>query len=351
MKFFNDPTWFWNNPTHISPLTEEDLKEFKQGKIREAEEPSLQTAYQLASEYEGLEQFLRDEGILKDNEQYTPYESWQDEKEKVTIPNLKKSSRKSSSVNHDSEDDSDDTPRKKKSKQSSSSAAKNFPSSTSNSKKAKEPTFEELSQKAVTFRSKLQRGLIQRTTPPTEDELTKINQDFKALEKFSDTINLDLLRLSKLHKVLKAITRVDSLQRPDDFKFHERSISLLLKWEDLITDLKNEKIDKNGHGARTDTPNSSTLAALDGTPKKENDEEPENIEHTEESKKEDGNLVKDEDVKEEETKSEAVSNNEAGKEKTAKAEVDKVVEEHKASETTTERNNGDSSDVPVKSEE
>lgn len=219
-----------------------------------SDDPVMEKAFSDAVAYQALnskalEKLLRENNLLSKDEEYIEYESWLEEKKKPET--VKKSGRKSSVAM--SKESTEEPPRKKKVKQPTP--------------EKKKPTFEELANRAVWFRSKLQRGLIQRRTDPTEAELSSISNVFKDLENFSDSINSDLLKVSKIHKVLKAITRVETLKRPDDYKFHDRSIDLILKWEPYIAELKSEK----SNGDLNDTPN-STFEVHDhsSSPKKEN---------------------------------------------------------------------------------
>ncbi|KAK6458237.1 vesicle coat complex AP-3 [Scheffersomyces xylosifermentans] len=103
-------------------------------------------------------------------------------------------------------------------------------------------------------RIKLQRSLIQRnqpTTPkdtsglkpPTADELSVARLILYRLIEFP--INVDLLRKTKIHKVLKCILKDESLAYPDSFKLHERCQELLSKWDTVIQSLKLEKSAKD----------------------------------------------------------------------------------------------------------
>ncbi|ABN66697.2 Vesicle coat complex AP-3 [Scheffersomyces stipitis CBS 6054] len=103
-------------------------------------------------------------------------------------------------------------------------------------------------------RIKLQRSLIQRnqpTTPkdttglkpPTADELSVARLILYRLIDFP--ISVELLRKTKIHKVLKCILRDESLAYPDSFKLHERCHELLTKWNSVIQDLKSEKSTKD----------------------------------------------------------------------------------------------------------
>ncbi|EGW30382.1 uncharacterized protein SPAPADRAFT_157329 [Spathaspora passalidarum NRRL Y-27907] len=99
-------------------------------------------------------------------------------------------------------------------------------------------------------RIKLQRSLIQRnqpTTPkdttglkpPTADELSVARLILYRLGDFP--VSKELLKKTKIHKVLKCILRDPELEYPDSFKLHERCEELLLKWDPIVQALKLEK--------------------------------------------------------------------------------------------------------------
>lgn len=99
-------------------------------------------------------------------------------------------------------------------------------------------------------RIKLQRSLIQRNQPvtpkdprdypaPTVDELLVARIILHRLADFPVTV--ELLRETKIHKVLKCILKDEDLEYPDSFQLHEKCEELLQKWKALIESLKQEK--------------------------------------------------------------------------------------------------------------
>lgn len=99
-------------------------------------------------------------------------------------------------------------------------------------------------------RVKLQKTLIQRnqaTTPkdttglkpPTADELLTARLILHRLQDFPITV--ELLRKSKLHKVLRCIIKDPTLKYPESFKLHDRCQEVLDVWKEPIEQLKLEK--------------------------------------------------------------------------------------------------------------
>ncbi|KAK6460762.1 vesicle coat complex AP-3 [Scheffersomyces coipomensis] len=99
-------------------------------------------------------------------------------------------------------------------------------------------------------RIKLQRTLIQRnqpTTPKDTSKLTPLTADELSIARLilyrllDFPISIDLLRKTKIHKVLKCIIKDESLKYSDSFKLHERCQEVLSKWDSEIQTLKLEK--------------------------------------------------------------------------------------------------------------
>lgn len=99
-------------------------------------------------------------------------------------------------------------------------------------------------------RIKLQRSLIQRNQPvtpkdpkqfppPTVDELLVARLILHRLADFP--MSVELLRETKIHKVLKCILKDEDLAYNDSFKLHEKCNELLEKWNEYIESLKLEK--------------------------------------------------------------------------------------------------------------
>ena len=90
------------------------------------------------------------------------------------------------------------------------------------------------SQKEVLYlRHKLQRGLLTRDQQPQEAEMQQMAEYITLLENFSD-LEVSIIRATKINKVLKAILKLDSIPREEEFKFKPRSESLLSKWNKLL---------------------------------------------------------------------------------------------------------------------
>lgn len=136
-------------------------------------------------------------------------------------------------------------------------------------------TEEEKQHQLWLCRIKLQRSLIQRNQPltpanpkqyppPTANELLVARLILHRLVEFP--ISLELLKKTKIHKVLKCILRDHDLEYPDSFKLHEKCQELLAKWNPLIDQLKSQKPSKSPQTTATATATHPDSKATDTRP-------------------------------------------------------------------------------------
>ncbi|XP_044714924.1 PWWP domain-containing protein [Hirsutella rhossiliensis] len=83
------------------------------------------------------------------------------------------------------------------------------------------------------LRHKLQRGLLTREQQPREDEMKSMSDYISVLENFVD-LEVSIIRATKINKVLKAILKLESVPREEEFEFKKRSQALLDKWNKLL---------------------------------------------------------------------------------------------------------------------
>ncbi|OBA21266.1 hypothetical protein METBIDRAFT_69644 [Metschnikowia bicuspidata var. bicuspidata NRRL YB-4993] len=121
-------------------------------------------------------------------------------------------------------------------------------------------------------RIKLQRSLIQRNQPvtpkdpksfppPSVDELLMARIILQKLADFPVTV--DLLRDTKIHKVLKCIVKDGDLEYPDSFRLHEKCTELLEKWLCLIEGIKLGKAVKTESRVGSSAPEDSEISAIE----------------------------------------------------------------------------------------
>ncbi|RGP75436.1 pwwp domain-containing 3 [Fusarium longipes] len=108
---------------------------------------------------------------------------------------------------------------------------------TEGSKKAKMTPEERRHHKekeVLYLRHKLQRGLLTRDQQPQESEMEQMSEYVTMLENLKD-LEVSIIRGTKINKVLKAILKLESIPREDEFNFKDRSQVLLDKWNKLLT--------------------------------------------------------------------------------------------------------------------
>ncbi|SCU97453.1 LAME_0F19724g1_1 [Lachancea meyersii CBS 8951] len=279
--FFNDETYYWDKPSRLRPLTKELVDEFlKQARTSKAEDPVLVKAYQEASNFKSLHEFL-----LQRLEEEKRIQDWYDNADKDTKIAAgqdpfegKSGAPRSSSKNTSQHERATSSPSSRSrsragaaSGPASGPASVSASSSASTSVSASAPASDSTSASAsgsrsgsgtaavvsgrklarldhakrteisLLLRRKLQTNLVQRSTPPGPEELkesrkllAKIAENMASTPQFFD---LDALRQSKLHKLLKVIANDDNLK-----EFHGQCTEILDAWKDAISQLRKEKL-------------------------------------------------------------------------------------------------------------
>lgn len=72
-----------------------------------------------------------------------------------------------------------------------------------------------------------------RDQQPKEEEMKQMSEFISKLEGYSD-LEVSIIRQTKINKVLKAILKLSEIPKEADFKFKERSRSLLEKWNKIL---------------------------------------------------------------------------------------------------------------------
>ncbi|KAI0508409.1 hypothetical protein F5B22DRAFT_404603 [Xylaria bambusicola] len=137
------------------------------------------------------------------------------------------------------------SPATKDSAKSAKAKSKSKGSKEADNKKEKEPaapkepelTPEERrarKEKEILFlRHRLQRGLLPREGSPVPDEMKQVSDFLAKLETFPD-LDVSIIRATKINKVLKAILKLESIPKEEEFRFKPRSQTLLDKWNILL---------------------------------------------------------------------------------------------------------------------
>lgn len=83
--------------------------------------------------------------------------------------------------------------------------------------------------------------------------MKQMSEFVNLLENFAD-LEVSIIRATKINKVLKAILKLDSIPREEEFEFKKRSQALLDKWNKLMAS-DGTPAATNGVNGTSDTPN------------------------------------------------------------------------------------------------
>lgn len=112
-------------------------------------------------------------------------------------------------------------------------------------------------EKAVLYlRHRLQKGFLARDSTPKEDEMASMADHFGQLEAY-DNLEPSIIRTTKIHKVLKAIVKLASVPKDDEFQFKKRSSVMLEMW--------NKRLETDGDqpGARDKDQSAATTTVVE----------------------------------------------------------------------------------------
>ncbi|POR31840.1 PWWP domain-containing protein 3 [Tolypocladium paradoxum] len=271
----------WVQNTALSELTAEKAKDTITEKMRK----DLKAAFELAAEHNAVEHYkeilknFQEEQLAQEQAKLeaavTPKKSTKgkgkpaDEDEDADMEDADTAPKSTKSKKRKAEDDTStpqrpDSVKKPKIKLNTSSTPKtangaatpkSAGASTAKSAKAKpkkakeggekkseapkeaKMTAEELharkKKEVLYLRHKLQRGLLTREQQPQENEMKPMSEFITMLENFVD-LEVSIIRGTKINKVLKAILKLDSIPREEEFQFKKRSQTLLDKWNKLL---------------------------------------------------------------------------------------------------------------------
>ena len=89
-------------------------------------------------------------------------------------------------------------------------------------------------QSTVLFlRHKLQKGFLSRDQAPQESEMATMSNFITKLENYGD-LEVSIIRSTKINKVLKALIKLNTIPKDEEFKFKSRSVELLGRWNKAL---------------------------------------------------------------------------------------------------------------------
>ncbi|EDO19245.1 hypothetical protein Kpol_1050p104, partial [Vanderwaltozyma polyspora DSM 70294] len=257
--FFNDPTYYWEQPHRLKPLNNKIIAEFLKNGYKTTTNGDLVIAYEEAKGYSSLHDFITNRFEQEDRLDELEIE----ELKKNTIaqgedPFEGKLKEPRKQVKNNTPASSPNVPSTVVVTATVATSVPVIPPTAVEKRKLKTPEKNSKSQPAkkkskldharrieicMLFRRKIQRNLVQRDNPPTDEEILETHQLLRKIEENLDSdpafFDLNSLRESKLHKLLKVILNDDNLS-----EFHQNCKKILMSWANLITDLKLEKENK-----------------------------------------------------------------------------------------------------------
>lgn len=84
------------------------------------------------------------------------------------------------------------------------------------------------------LRHKLQKGFLARDVEPQEDEMPQMNTYIKKLEAYDNKLEVSIIRNTKINKVLKALVKLNTIPKDEEYHFRERAVKLLGVWNPLL---------------------------------------------------------------------------------------------------------------------
>ena len=116
---------------------------------------------------------------------------------------------------------------KKKSSEEAEPAAPEDPPLT------EEERLQKREKQVLYLRHRLQKGFLSRDQAPKDEDMTSMSEYLKQLEAHED-LEAEVIKKTKVHKVLRAIMKLESIPMEDDFGFKKRSTELLTKWSGAL---------------------------------------------------------------------------------------------------------------------
>ncbi|KAH7399531.1 hypothetical protein BKA66DRAFT_166898 [Pyrenochaeta sp. MPI-SDFR-AT-0127] len=166
---------------------------------------------------------------------------------------------------------------KKESKSKKKSSEEVEPAAPEEPPMTEEERLQKREKQVLYLRHRLQKGFLSRDQAPKDEDMLNMSDYLKQLE-LHDDLEAEVIKKTKVHKVLKAIIKLDSIPKEEEYGFKKRSNDLLGKW--------------NGALAAENEPTTATTPAEPPTNGVKHDEEQKS-----ESAKEEPSLEKTEDEK------------------------------------------------------
>ncbi len=135
-------------------------------------------------------------------------------------------------------------------------------------------------EKAVLYlRHRLQKGFLSRDQAPQESEMAAMADFFVQLENY-ENLEPVIIRNTKIHKVLKAVVKLNSIPKDEEYNFKKRSAAMLEIWNKRMESDSGDAAPAaaSTSEAKEDAPEKSEAPAVNGDSKEEEPEAKEGAE-------------------------------------------------------------------------
>jgi len=310
IMFLGTNEFAWQVNTDLLPFDLDEVKKDVESGNQAKKNKALWDAYQIAAEGHDLAWFkemlsAHETAMAEDIEQREQKEAQKKEKAEKSAkrkstavdgsedvemedadgaaPSTKKKAIKKRKKTDETEDENDKpakTPKTKLKlttktpKEASAAKPKKEPKSKKKASEEAEPavpeeppmTEEERLQKrekqVLYLRHRLQKGFLSRDQAPKDEDMTNMSEYLKQLEAHDD-LEGEVIKKTKVHKVLKAIMKLDSIPKEEDFGFKKRCGELLGKWSNALA---NEAEPTGANGVKDEDREKSESAKEDAPP-------------------------------------------------------------------------------------
>jgi hypothetical protein len=129
------------------------------------------------------------------------------------------------------------------------------------------------------LRHRLQKGFLSRDQAPKDEDMTSMSEYLKQLEAHED-LEAEVIKKTKVHKVLRAIMKLETIPMEEDFAFKKRSTELLTKWSGALASdpesagangVKNEEREKSESAKETSPADKTVEKNTEETAEKKDD--------------------------------------------------------------------------------
>ncbi|KTW29427.1 hypothetical protein T552_01379 [Pneumocystis carinii B80] len=257
VRFFPEPEFIWASKNDIRPLTMQMVDDFLS---RKSTKKDIRRSYEIAKTCPTVEDLLaqqslemedglekdEDEDEFNDNLKDDNIDDDDDDDDDVIKGTLKRriDSRKGENKKRRHENDQNKTKLNNKEKAITGDSQKNLnkvmngkvkseENSINSSEQSLQIKWEQKRQHVLFFRHKLQRIMLTNERIPSETDMSIVNEQLQKLEAFKG-IDAEILRATKIGKVLKRIICITNIPGDEKYFIKERSRKLLDSWKIML---------------------------------------------------------------------------------------------------------------------